>query len=427
MWSSLCATCYRLCSRAWTTPPFTNESELFLERKHVMLKVIAFYLPQFHSIPLNDQVWGKGFTEWNSVKSAKPLFAQHDQPRVPENNNYYNLLDEETILWQTRLAKQNNVYGFCIYHYWFSGTLLLNKPLELLHNSKQIHFPYCICWANESWKNAWTATDKPESFLEQKYGDKLEWKKHFDYLLQFFKDEDYIVENNRPLLVIYRPESIPNLNESLEYWNQLARENGFDGIEYAYQQIEFEQDPASDDSKFTYSIEYQPRYALTDFETEKEERLSVSKKMKRDLKAVIKKNCLKIATKFFKRSTSKFVASHKQRAISKGPKIYSYTSLMEKVIQRHATSEKSVAGMFVGYDDTPRKSRRGMVMQSNPKLFREYLFKQAYNVKYHYQNDYLFMFAWNEWGESGYLEPDEEYGKQYLSVIKDVVDQYEGL
>lgn len=83
-------------------------------------KIIAFYLPQYHTIPENDKWWGKGFTEWSNTKKAKPLFKGHQQPKTPLNDNYYCLLDKETQEWQANLAKENGIYGFCYYHYWFS-------------------------------------------------------------------------------------------------------------------------------------------------------------------------------------------------------------------------------------------------------------------------------------------------------------------
>lgn len=383
-----------------------------------MLKIISFYLPQFHTIPENDEVWGKGFTEWNSVRSAKSLFKNHNQPRVPQNNNYYNLLNENTILWQTELAKKNKIYGFCIYHYWFSGKKILNKPLEILRDSKKIHFPYCICWANESWTNAWKSSGKPESFLQQKYGDQTEWKEHFEYLLSFFKDPDYIVEKNKPMVVIYRPENIPNLNKRLDYWSKLAIENGFDGICYSYQQVDFRNSPSKDDSRFTYSIEYQPKYALTDLDNE---RIKSAGKVKR-IRHLLRNYLLSSNVNLFE----KFIKNKDERNAQKnGPMVFNYAEVASKVVKRKAVDDKSIAGMFVGYDDTPRKGRKGLVIQSNPELFSNYLFKQVENVRDNYSNEYLFIFAWNEWGESGYLEPDTKYGSKYLGAIKKVVEHFD--
>ena len=382
-----------------------------------MLKVIAFYLPQFHSIPENDEVWGKGFTEWDNVRAATAMVDGQNQPRIPEDDNYYNLLDEDTIQWQTEIASSHNIYGFCFYHYWFSGKKILNKPLELIRDSKKIHFPYSICWANESWANAWES-DKPKTFLEQKYGSLDEWAEHFNYLLTFFKDPDYIVENNKPFLTIYRPENIPNLNEKLDFWDKLAKENGFDGICYSYQQIDFELDPNSDDSRFKYSIEYQPKYALVDYE--KAHPLSFKQKSVLNLKIFLRN----VASKIEKIIKIDILKINRKFNNNKKPRIFNYSEIADVLTSKKASSEKSIGGMFVGYDDTPRKQERGMIIQSTPEEFSKYLEKQVLNIKNNYETDYLFLFAWNEWAEGGYLEPDSKYGLKYLESVKKAVDLY---
>ena len=192
-------------------------------------KIIAFYLPQYHTIPENDKWWGEGFTEWTNTRKAKPLFKGHQQPKTPLNDNYYCLLDKETQEWQAELAQENGVYGFCYYHYWFNGKMLLEKPMEIMLKNENITLPFCISWANEPWARTWDGKDK-EVLMPQSYGDEKEWKKHFDYLLQFFKDKRYIKIDNKPIFLIYRTSSIPNCEKMVDYWNNLCKENGFEGL-----------------------------------------------------------------------------------------------------------------------------------------------------------------------------------------------------
>ena len=189
-------------------------------------KIIALYLPQFHAIPENDKWWGKGFTEWTSVKKAIPLLKNHHQPREPLKGNYYNLLDPEVRQWQADLAQKYGIYGFCYYHYWFNGKKLLEKPAEEILRLGKPSLPFCFSWANESWSRTWYSSKK-EVLLKQEYGAEKEWESHFNYLLPFFKDERYIKVDNKPLFLIYKPSLILELDRMISFWEKLAIKEGF--------------------------------------------------------------------------------------------------------------------------------------------------------------------------------------------------------
>lgn len=375
------------------------------------MKTIAFYLPQFHTIPENDEWWGEGFTEWTNMKSAKSLFAGHQQPRTPLDKNYYNLLDDRTMEWQVNLAKQYGLYGFCFYHYWFDGHMLLEKPMEQMLHNPNINFPYTICWANEPWTNAWKSDENAKTLIAQRYGGKDEWKRHFDYLLQFFRDKNYILVNGKPLLVLYRPEIVDCLDPMLDYWEELAKEAGFAGMCFAYQQVSYYLSPGKDESRFTYRIEYQPGYARYDSQKNsgglKSNLLSLRTGIRDIVSRVDKKLGTNIVSKLTKNSLS----------------FEDYDELCTAIINRKGEDEKSVAGMFVDWDNTPRRGNRGRVcLGSTPEKFKHYMTEQIKNVQETYQNDMIFIFAWNEWAEGGYLEPDEKNKYGYLEALKESVE-----
>lgn len=378
------------------------------------MKIMAFYLPQFHETEDNNNWWGKGFTEWVNVKKAKPLFETHYQPRIPLDQNYYDLSKIETLKWQVDLAEQYGIYGFCVYHYWFNGHLLLEKPLEMMRDSTEINFPYSICWANENWTNAWVAEEgNVKTLIKQNYGEKDDWENHFQYLLSFFQDPNYIKENNKPQLVIYRPELIDNLNIMLDFWNQRSIDYGFDGIDFSYQQLSFAIDPNHDESKFKYSIEYQPGYARYDKNTDKinSKHIFITK-----IKAIIRRFILRIDKKMHSNLIDHFAP--------KNLKTENYEEICNYIINRKARNEKSVGGMYVGWDNTPRKGERGQVsLGSSPEKFEKYLRLQIKNIKDNYFNDYMFLFAWNEWAEGGYLEPDMKYQYRYLQAVKNALNK----
>lgn len=367
------------------------------------MKVIAFYLPQFHEIPENNEWWGEGFTEWVNVKKAQPLYEGQNQPRVPLKENYYNLLDDSVKKWQVELAKKYGIYGFCMYHYWFNGHLLLEKPVEQYLANKDLDLPFCLCWANENWTNAWAAGGN-KILIAQTYGDKKEWKEHFDYFLPFFKDERYIKENNCPLLVVYRPDIMDHMNEIFDYWNELAIQNGFDGIAIANQYSSLE-DLNGDDSRIKYHIEYQPNYASRWVKGR------LYNKMRN-----IKRKITGITEKIFKTS---YFTTH---AMEKHLEMRDYDKYWKCILEHKPESPKAIPGAFVDWDNTPRKGERGSVFyNSSPEKFGHYFRNLVKKARTEYCTDYIFMFAWNEWAEGGYLEPDEKNGYGYLRAIQDAL------
>lgn len=361
------------------------------------MKIIAFYLPQFHTFPENDTWWGKHFTEWKNVKSALPLFKGHQQPKVPLDKRYYDLTDRKILRWQAELAEKYGIYGFCYYHYWFEGKLLMERPMELMLEDKSITLPFCISWVNEDWTRAWALKSR-EILIKQTYGNSMDWEKHFYYLLPFFKDERYIRIEDEPIFIIYRPELIEPLYEMTALWKRLAVENGLKGIKLIYQQVFYNHQRDGGGELFDYGIEYQPTY--------------VRRKQMKTLPVVIRKIRNEAVNRFC-------LQQRKGSTIT-----YDYDDTWKRILRMHPKDSKMIPGAFVDWDNTPRYHKKASLCTGfTIDKFEKYLTAQIKRTKEVYRKDMLFLFAWNEWGEGGYLEPDTLYGYRRLETIKKALEK----
>ena len=372
------------------------------------MKIIPLYLPQFHTIPENDEWWGKGFTEWVNVREAKPLFEGHNQPRVPLNNNYYDLSDIETLKWQCRIAKEYGIYGFCMYHYWFNGHLLLEKPMEMLLAHPEIDIKYCISWANHDWTDAWKASNRqPKVLIAHNFDDEKDWVDHFNYLLPFFKDPRYMTENNKPLMVIYIPNIIRKLKKMLDVWSQMARDNGFDGLTFIYQSAASSFDNSWDHSLFDYGVEMNPGYVGLANRQKNSSFFPKLMKYSHEIKRFL----------HIRRS---LLPQKKITEVSKADYDYTWQRILE--LRPISNAPKMIPCAFTDWDNTPRHKERGYLYQGvSPDKFKSYFKQLIDNTKKYYDTDMIFVFAWNEWAEGGYLEPDEKNGFAFLEAIKECI------
>ncbi len=357
------------------------------------MKPIALYLPQFHRTPENDEWWGEGYTEWTAVKSATPQFKGHYQPKVPLNDNYYDLSDESasTWKWQAELANQYGLYGFAIYHYWLgNGKQLLYKPMEILLNHSEIDIKYCVCWANHDWTRAWYGV--PEDILcKQEYGDRNEWKKHFDYLLRFFNDERYIKKDNKPVILIYDTKSINCLDDMLKLWNELAVSVGFDGV-YS---IGANTANGIDENHLSMDAYYNFEAGYTYYNLVPKSRVWIDFQLRkvRNLWHKITKNGT-CGYYVDARVINKYIA--KNELEHNGKKVY--------------------LGVFPQWDNTPRRKGKGMIYtHTTPEEFEKSLRIINHRVE---SGDFVFINAWNEWGEGCYIEPDNVHGLSYLEAVR---------
>lgn len=369
------------------------------------LKIIAFYLPQFHSIEENDKWWGKGFTEWTNVKKAVPLYPGHDQPRIPLNDNYYNLLNDDTKIWQANLAKKYGVYGFCYYHYWFKGKKLLEKPAEQMLKNKSIDLPFCFCWANENWSRNWDGGNR-EIIVKQDYGEKKDWEEHFQYLLTFFKDSRYITVNGKPLLVIYKPDLINSIYEMVSYFKKRIVEEGFPGICLAFQFPTYYMDVFYRDDIFDYMIEFEPVFSRNNIVRHSSKKIEIVRKFFGE----------KTITKYRNSKNQLKYTFAKPHHLS----MFFYDEAWEKILNQK-WNNKLLPGTFVDWDNTPRNKHGVVYSGFTIEKFEENI-KKLVKRAYQENKPMLFINAWNEWGEGAYLEPDERYGYRKLETIRSALD-----
>lgn len=365
--------------------------------------VIALYFPQFHRTKENDAWWGEGFTDWTNVKLGTPQYEGHRQPRVPLNDNYYDLTDIDVIRWQAELAKQYGVGGWAIYHYWFDDHVqILETPKELILEHKEIDIPICLTWANETWARRWEGNDKEVLLLQTHTPTKEKWKTHFDYLLPYFKDERAIRIDGKILFQIYRPHLIDKVGDMLRYWRCLAREAGIGEMYFmAIKSFDFPDNAILDE--FDGVLLFQP-HAATNSKKAKGAQIY----LENILRHLPEKWVEKLRTLRTRNRT--------------GCKVYPYQKIWDIIhTDDFRYKDKDVFNMgFMGWDNTARYRNKATIYEGcTPAVFEEN-FRKLYEKagKNPEGKRFVFINAWNEWAEGTYLEPDTDHGYGYLEAIK---------
>jgi hypothetical protein len=356
-------------------------------------KIIAFHLPQFHEIEENNRWWGSGFTEWTNVRRATPLYRGHRQPRVPANDRYYDLMQRETREWQADLARRHGVHGFCYYHYWFNGRQLLERPIQALLEDGGPDFPFCLAWANEPWTRAWDGGDR-DVLMPQSYGDEADWDRHFAYLLRCFRDPRYIRVDGRPMLLVYRCESIPTFEPMLARWRALAAEAGLPGLHVVAMQTAY---VAGAQSRLADArAEFEPMYTL---KHDQPRWYRTRQRISRQLAKL--RHWLSPAER-----------SHRLDSHDYGRQW--------QLIRRRPLAAGTYPGAFADWDNSARRGANGLVLRNfSLRSFRRGLAAQLEKARAG-GAPFVFFNAWNEWAEGTYLEPDTHQGTQLLDIIAEL-------
>lgn len=377
-------------------------------------RVIAYYLPQYHPIPENDAIWGKGFTEWRNVGKAKPLFRGHHQPRVPADLGYYDLRLPEVREQQAELAREAGIEGFCYWHYWFgNGKQLLEMPFNEVLKSGKPDFPFCLGWANHSWTTkTWVAGktfQKDSMIMEQTYPGMEEHKEHFYALLPAFKDKRYIKVDGKLLFVVFRPYDMPQSSEFTKLWNDLAKKEGllgfhFVGIESSFGMFSAQSKKFMYDGKDTTKKLY---YRIFDagFDAVNSRGLNL---------AHVRYSST--FTFYLKKAMKKYL---KWSGVMK----YDYRKVTKLLFTDEDRWDNVYPTIIPNWDRSPRSGKSAIVWYNNhPDYFKEQV-ELALDIIKDKPDEHkiLFLMSWNEWGEGNYMEPDIEFGKGYIQALHDVI------
>ncbi len=361
----------------------------------VKARLIAFFLPQFHPIPENDEWWGKGFTEWRNVSKARPLFKGHQQPKLPADLGFYDLRLPDVRSQQAELARSHGIEGFCYWHYWFNGKMLLERPVSEIISSGEPDFPFCLAWANEPWSRRWDGT--PQFILQdQTYGGDEDDRRHFDWLLPALTDPRAIMIDGKPVFIVYKAKSLTDCRRTTDLWRELAVKNGLAGLYLLSIETAgtFGWDPR--EGGFDAAVEFQPHWD-------------------RVIEFIKYKSILRHMAN---------IVRHR----SKDLWIVDYKALWPNLVSSPKVDYPLYRGVCPQWDNTPRKGKRGVIfLNATPQEYGCWLKHTVELIKDEPpEHRIIFINAWNEWAEGNYLEPDLRYGHAYLEATYEAVKEEEG-
>ncbi len=348
-------------------------------------KLIAFHLPQFYPTPYNDEWWGKGFTEWTNVTKARPRFRGHYQPHLPADLGFYDLRLPESRYAQAELASEYGIYGFCYYHYWFSGKRALELPVNEILKLGTPDFPFCLAWANQNWTRGWDGGEK-KLLVEQRYSAEDDLH-HIRWLCGVFSDPRYIRIDGKPLFLVYLSSEIPDRKATTDRWREEARRLGIGELHLCLMENNIDY-PLINPTEhgFDAAVEFQPKLWL-------------------------------LPDPFFDKVLIKL-------GLDEGTyRLHAYSKLVHRALAEALPSYLRYPCVCPSWDNTSRNTRRGLVLKdSTPELYENWLREVIARAPTGRDGDKIvFVNAWNEWAEGCHLEPCQKWGRRYLEATINAV------
>lgn len=373
-------------------------------------RIIAYYLPQFHPIPENDDAWGKGFTEWTNVAQARPLFRGHYQPRIPADLGFYDLRLPETREQQAQMAREAGIEGFCYYHYWMGGgKQLLQRPFEEVLQSGKPDFPFCLAWANHEWTTrTWQNGGKVKMIAPMLYPGDDDYTAHFNYVLPALRDKRYITVDGNPIFSIYDPYRFADVAHFIELWRELADKAGLPGIHFSAM--------ISSTTTVKRTVDGSRQRVIPNLESSAEVYNDILTLGFDSITSYGKSRAEMIYMGKYRRNISKLLHKYLPLPTLK----YNYPKVVLHFFAPEDKWENVFPTILPQWDRTPRAgNNEGIYVNATPENFLKHI-EDALQVIKEKQPEHqlLFLKSWNEWGEGNYVEPDQKYGHGYLNALQ---------
>jgi glycosyltransferase involved in cell wall biosynthesis len=340
------------------------------------VRLIAFYLPQYHPIPQNDEWWGAGFTEWTNVTRATPQFSGHYQPRLPSELGFYDLRLPEIRTAQAELARAHGIHGFCYYHYWFGGKRLLGRPFEEVLRSGEPDLPFCLCWANEPWSRRWDGLSQDvlqaQSYTEADDLDHIRW------LLEALADPRAITVEAKPLLLVYQARDLPRPAQTVDTWRKEVEAAGLPGLYLVAVETGWDAGWDATQVGFDAKVLFQPQFSI----------LRETPRLELDGPSTLS--------------------------------VHEYDRAWPALAGAERVAYRRYDTVFPSWDNTARRGEEATVVHgSTPEAYEEWLRSTIEKARVQEpEHRIVFINAWNEWAEGAYLEPDLRFGRAYLEATR---------
>lgn len=368
-------------------------------------RALAFYLPQFHPIPENDAWWGKGFTEWTNVVTGRPRFPGHYQPHLPADLGFYDLRLEETRVAQAELARAAGIEGFCYYHYWFQGKRLLGRSLDEMRSSGKPDFPFALCWANESWSRTWSGREH-DVLIQQAYSED-DHRAHVHWLAPVLDDPRYIRVDGRPLLLIYRPDAIPELARMVTGWKRhcgdaIGTEPYLVGVRTGFSACSTSAWAAAG---IDAVVDFQPsRHFFPVAKNSAGKAVSLARRLLPERWYDALRNNAWLGRRELNNIVDyrAYVAGWKAHVPEPGLPPYPC--------------------VFPSWDNSVRRTAATIIENHDPAIYSDWLMAAIERVSSRPRDQRLvFLNAWNEWAEGCHLEPDQRHGREFLEATRECI------